>query len=427
MRMTTATTPAMSFASLGIEATDGPHCIARQPILDLRGRAHAFKLQFRGGSGLGENGDPPSRTMVETAAIYKLQKPSEMKKLTGKMTAFVSCGAEALSEQLAQVLPASLTVLEITAIPALSPDLIVACEGLKALGFRLALDDFEGQPEFEPLLKLADYIQVDFAWTGPEKRRELFERMRGTTVVMLAKNLAAQAEYRQARDEGFTLFEGYYFCEPLTKRNRRPPANQLLRIEILRALQKSPLDLRQISQLVKRDGPLTYQLLRLANSPLWAMRQEVQSIQAALMAVGDDTFRRIATLAIAAEFNGDQPAELLGMAMVRGRFCEVAGSERDLEPFGQYLLGLLSLLPAMQGQPMSDLAPSLPLSHEIREALMGNKNPERALLGWLENCERADWAGCDAAAKADGLNQRDLAKIYVDAVAWVEATMYSAG
>ncbi|MGB7547768.1 MAG: HDOD domain-containing protein [Terracidiphilus sp.] len=419
--MATAVGPAYSSRDAGHDAAGGVHLVARQPILDLHGRVHAYALRFRGGAG------PDGRTMLETAAMLGLERPSELKKLTGRLTAFVHCAEETLGERLAQQLPATLTVVEIRARGEVAPGLIDACRQLKEMGFRLALDDFRGQPQFEPLVELADYIKVDFGGTRPEQRRELFEKLRGRTIAMLARNVETQAEYRQARQEGFTLFEGYYFCEPVMMRNRRPPPNQLLRIEILKALQRHPMDLPKVSELVKRDGPLAYQLLRLVNSPLWAVRQPVESIQAALMAVGEDAFRRIATLAIASDFNGDQPAELLCMAMVRGRFCEVAGLERDLDPFGQYLLGLLSLLPAMQGQPMSDVIPALPLSAEIREALMGTGNRERVLLGWLENCERGNWAGCDAAAEAEVLNQEELGKVYVEAVAWAEAALHSAG
>jgi hypothetical protein len=56
---------------------------------------------------------------------------------------------------------------------------------------------------------------------------------------------------------------------------------------------------------------------------------------------------------------------------------------------------------------------------------MGTKNPERVLLGWLESFERGDWAGCDAATQTDNLNQQELAKDYVDAVAWTEAALHS--
>jgi EAL and modified HD-GYP domain-containing signal transduction protein len=424
--VTTATGQANNSEGLKAVATAPVHFVARQPILDLKGRVHAFKLLFREESEARED-ELAGRVMMETAAFHKLDKPSELKRLTGKLIAFVHCAAEALSEQLAQVLPPTLTVLEITASRSAPPELISTCEKLKVLGFRLALDDFRGQPEYEPLLELADYVMVDLGKSGPEERKALFQGLHGKSAVLVATEVVSHADYLKARQEGFTLFEGTWFCEPVAKRNRRPPANQLLRIEILQALQKQPLDLIKVSQLVKRDGPLTYQLLRLANSPLWALRQPVESIQTALLAVGDDAFRRIATLAIATEFNGDQPAELLCMVMVRARFCEVAGLGRSLDPFGQYLLGLLSLLPAMQGQPMSELAPALAVSPEIRAALMGTKNPERVLLGWLESCERGDWAGCDAAAQADGLNQQELVKTYVEAVAWAEAALHSGG
>lgn len=404
--------------------------VARQPILDLHGRVHAYELLMRGVTQSEGNGELACRTLAETAAYFGLQRPSEFKKITGKMTAFVSCPMHALNDQLAQTLPSTLTVLELPPNLEPSPELVAACQQLKALGFRLALDelaDFKGQPHLMPLVELADYIKVDFARTPPEERRGLFLQMRGKKAAMLAKGVDTQADYKKAREEGFTLFEGYYFCQPVPMRNRRPPVNQILRIDILKALQQSPLDVRKVSQLVKRDGPITYQLLRLVNSPIWAMRQKVDSIEVALLAAGDDAFRRIATMAIASEFNGTQPPELLCMAMVRGRFCEVAGAERGLDPFKQYLLGLLSLLPAMQGQPMGDVAPTLPLDDEIRGALLGTKNPERVLLGWLENCERGDWSGCDAAAQTDNLNQQQLAKVYVDAVAWAETALHSAG
>lgn len=397
--------------------------VFRQPILDLRGRVHAYELRFRGD--LAHDGPEAWNNLLETAVNFGLEKPTELKKLTGKLTAFVRCPAEALSEQLAQILPASLTVLEIVPGLEVSPELIALCRQMKALGFRFALDDFSIETQTRSLVELADYIKVDFARTPPEGRREMFNELRDKEITIVAKGVNTHVDYRKAREEGFTLFEGLYFCEPVDVRNRRPPVNQMLRLNILKALQQNPMDMHKVSQLVMRDGPIAYQLLRLVNSPVWGMRQKVKSIEVALVAVGENSFRRIATLAITAEFNGDQPAELLCMAILRGRICEVTASKRGLDPFGQYLLGLLSLLPAMQGQPMSEVTRMLPLGDEILEALMGKRCPERAMLRWLESYERGDWAACDAAALADGLDQRDLAKVYIESVAWTEAVLHS--
>ena len=74
------------------------------------------------------------------------------------------------------------------------------------------------------------------------------------------------------------------------------------------------------------------------------------------------------------------PPEILRMAFVRGRFCELAAGLCGLDPTEQYLLGLLSLLPAMLRMPMEELTPALPLREEIRRALEGEPNAERRLL-----------------------------------------------
>jgi len=74
---------------------------------------------------------------------------------------------------------------------------------------------------------------------------------------------------------------------------------------------------------------------------------------------------------------------------------------------------------------MSEVAPALPLSADILEALLGKACPERAVLGWLEHFERSDWAACDAAAEADGLDQAELSIAYMDAVVWTEGALHS--
>jgi EAL and modified HD-GYP domain-containing signal transduction protein len=184
-------------------------------------------------------------------------------------------------------------------------------------------------------------------------------------------------------------------------------------------------DLRKLTGMLKRDPSLTYRLLRLVNSPMCAIRQEVSSIQAALLAVGEDAFRHIALLAIASELNGDQPLEILRMAFVRGRFCERAAAGCALDPTEQYLLGMLSLLPAMMRLPMEELAPALPLRNEIREALKGSANPQRVLLQWLEFHEQGDWGACDVILQKNELDEEDILSSYADALMWAEAALQS--
>ena len=397
--------------------------MARQPIMDLRGRVHGYELLFRAGpeTAFRGDGDMATRTMLDNTVIFGLEK------MTGGMPAFVNCTRESLIGDMVHVLPSGMTVLEILESLEPTPDLVDACRKLKSEGFRLALDDFTWKPDFDPLVEMADYIKVDFIQTGYVERQNLLRRLRGVTVALVAEKIETQEEYKQACQEGFTFFQGYYFCRPALIENRKIPPNSFSHIEILQLLQNDVIDLHKLTLLLKRDASLTYRLLRLVNSPMCAIRQEVRSIQAALLAVGEDAFRRIATLAIASELNSGQPAEILRMAFVRGRFCELAAGLCELDPTEQYLLGLLSLLQAMLLLPMEQLVPALPLREEIREALLGKATSERILLQWLESHEQGDWDACDETVHSNSLDQEILVAGYTEALLWAEQVVRSTG
>jgi EAL and modified HD-GYP domain-containing signal transduction protein len=114
------------------------------------------------------------------------------------------------------------------------------------------------------------------------------------------------------------------------------------------------------------------------------------------------------------------------MAFLRGRFCELAAEICGLNPTEQYLLGLLSLLPAMLRLPMEELAPALPLREAIRQALNDITLSEGILLEWLVNHEHGNWPTCDAIAQTHGLDQEQLQRFYGEAVAWAESALHFA-
>jgi EAL and modified HD-GYP domain-containing signal transduction protein len=367
------------------------------------------------------DGNVATRTMLDNTVIFGLEK------FTAGLPAFVNCTEESLTEDLVQVLPASMTVLEILETVEPTPRLINAMVKLKSAGFRIALDDFTWRPQLAPLVELADYIKVDFMLMNAAARSNLRRQLDRAPVTMVAEKVETQEEHRQACAEGFTLFQGYYFCRPTLLESRKIPANQVSYMVILKLLQDDVIDWRRLSLQVKRDASLTYRLLRMVNSPAYAVRQEVSSIEAALVMVGETVFRRIATLAIASELNANQPPEILRMAFVRARFCELAAALCALDAKEQYLLGLFSLLPAMLRVSMSELAPAMPLREKIREALLGAVICESSLLRWAECCERADWVKCDAIALSYGLNQEEVVQCYEEAEVWAESALHVAG
>jgi len=396
--------------------------VARQPILNLRGQVYGYELLFRGAPEaiLSGSAEMAARTMLDNAVIFGLDW------MTNGLPAFVSCTVESLTEDLVLVLSPDKTVLALPKEFELTPKLLDSCRRLKTRGYRLALDNFDWTAELRPLAELADYIRVGCSGFDAAERQYL-RTLHCPPPIMVARNVDVQEEFKRAGEKGFVLFQGDYFCHPVLLKKRKLPANRMLHFEIVRQLHHDPIDIHQVSQLVLRDAALTFRLLRLVNSPIYALHQEVRSIETAIFIVGETTFRRIVSLAVLSELNSDEPPEILHMALVRARFCELAARLCALDSSEQYLLGMLSLVPAMLRLPMEEVTPSLPLRAEICEALQGTENPERRLLTWLELNERGDWEGCDRLLEGSDLCQRELVRCYAESVVWAGTTLRSVG
>jgi len=395
--------------------------VARQPILNLRGQVQGYELLFRGGPEmvLSVGADMAARTMLDNAVIFGLEW------MTNGLPAFVSCTVESLTEDLVLVLSPEKTVLVLPAQLEPTARLLESCSRLKARGYKLALDDFGWEANLRPLAKLADYIRVGSSGFDALERQYL-RSLCCPSPTLVAKKVDSQEAFKRASDKGFTLLQGDYFCHPMLLKKRKLPANRMLHFEIVRQLHHDPIDVREVSKLVLRDAALTFRLLRLVNSPTYAIHQEVRSIETAIFIVGETTVRRIVSLAVLSELNGKEPPEILHMALLRARFCELAAGLCGLDSREQYLLGMLSMFPAMLRVPMEELTPLLPLRAEICEALQGAATRERSLLAWLELNESGDWEGCDQLVEGHGLDQERLVKCYAESVVWAAGALRSA-
>lgn len=388
--------------------------LVRQPILNAHHQLHGYELLFQLNSAgpAGGRGLHATRTVLDDILLYGLES------LTGGQPAFITCSAESLTEPLVSVLPPEHVVLEIPEQLEASPKLLGACRNLKDQGYRLALTDFSWGPMPHMLLPLVDYVKVDFACIDSPGLERLRKAVAGAPVALLGENVNSRQTFQNALAEGCTYFQGFHFCEPDFIQKAKVPSNRLLHTELLAQLRTTPLDLKKVAPLVKRDTALVYRLLKLVNSPICAIRQEVTSIETAILVLGEEAFRRIAMLAALSELNSGQPAEILHTALIRARFCELAAPSRQLDPAEQYMVGLLSLLPVMLQQSMAELASGLPLRADVKRALLGHPLPERSLLAWIEAHEKNEVVQANAIADQFSLNIQRLEQYYVDAVVW---------
>lgn len=395
--------------------------IARQPILDSRRIVIGYELLFRSGwenCFRGEANDAARQTLDNCLIIG-------IESLTNDGLAFVNCTRETLVSRLVTLLPSATTVLEILETVEPDGELVEACRALHRMGYVFALDDFVPRPEMAPLIELASFIKVDFRLSDARMRQQIHELTRGSGAALLAEKVEDQEEFNVAFSEGYKYFQGYFFCRPKIIANREIPSNRINYLRLLTELTRTPLNLREVTRLVRAENSLCYRLLRLANSALMGTRTDVTSVRGALMLVGEDRFRTLVTVAISSALGQDQPPALISLCLERARFCERVAPLIGENPTEQYMLGLLSLLDAILQHPMELLVKSLPLRKEAKAALLGDANPVAVPLCLIRSFESGAWGPCAGAAKNLGVSEDALATIYTESIQWAAEALAS--
>jgi EAL and modified HD-GYP domain-containing signal transduction protein len=402
--------------ALGKPKTPEPRrFVARQTIFDRQREVYGYELLFRSGwdNCFRGDSDDATRKMIADGALYGFHE------LTKGAPSFVNCTRESLVNGLVTLLPES-TVLEILESVSGDDEVLEACARYKEMGYKLALDDFQMHEGMHGLIELADYIKIDFRLSDAHERRKMMLLLRDKKAVMIAEKVETEQEFQDALAEGFTLFQGYFFCYPTVFSKKRAPTNGTNYLYLLSALSQGKFDVVQLGLLLKSEVALSYQLLRLVNSAAYGVTHEVRSLKDALVLVGETQFRKLMMNAIAAESCRGKSPELLVHVLHRARFLELMAPFTGENPAEQYLFGLLSLMDVMLDMPMADLAEALPLRKEIKAALGGEINQVSAALKLFERYREADWAFCMEQSVVLKRSEGQLSDLYRESLVWAE-------
>jgi EAL and modified HD-GYP domain-containing signal transduction protein len=392
--------------------------VARQPILDERGRVFGYELLYRDAldaTTCVADGDLASARVL-TGAVLDLGLDT----LTSGRLAFLNVTRPLLLGKLDTLIPPDGVVIELLETVAIDDDVIGTCRDLRARGYALALDDFTPGSDAERLLPYVTYVKVDVLATPPNVANDLAARLARSGVTLLAEKVESRDVYEQTRGAGFSLFQGYYFCRPVVQSNAAVPAQQLAYLRLLAALSKPDLTTAEVERLVKQDVSLSVRVLRSVNSAAYPIRTEVRSIGQALFLLGIEPIRKWASVWCLTALNAGPTSELATLALLRARTCELVGERLPGAQSSElFLVGLFSLLDVMLGRTMAGALEALPLTDAASAALRGEPNTVRAVLDAVISYERGEWN--DAFADTHGgFAAATLPGAYTSALRWVQ-------
>lgn len=364
--------------------------LGRQAILDRERRTHGYELLFRDGpdaTSFFHNPDDATKRVIERALLHW-----GMERIVGKHVGYINAGPAVIRLGLHRALPPESVVIELREDEPFDGTTIDALLRAKRDGYRFALDNVSslGQLDASGALPHVHAVKVEFAHTDPDALDAIVDRIRarGAGPTLIAEKLETETDFRRAVDLGFDLFQGYFFARPELLEREARPANIAAAVALLAEMQRGDLDLDRIEELVAGDVTLTWRLLAVVNSSAFGFHQRVDSLRHAIVLLGVNQVRNIATL-LALSMTKDADEELIMLGAVRARVASALATS-PAHRGGAFTVGLLSVTDAIYQTPMEELIDDLPVTREIAAALLDGAGELGRLLAIARACEEAD-------------------------------------
>jgi EAL and modified HD-GYP domain-containing signal transduction protein len=396
---------------------DSTITLARQPILGADGKLFGYELLYRGSrlesTGMGTT--QTARVLCEAIGNIGLEQ------LVGDANVFVNFDQNLLETDFCTLLPPGQGVVEILETVEATPRVLKTLEQLRRRGIGIAADDFVFQPNALAFLPLVDYVKVDIL-LAKDQLASYVSRLKGYPVQLLAEKVETHEQAALCRDLGFGLFQGYYFARPESVPGQPIGPSQIGVINLIAELQKSDREAMELGKKIGADLALAHQILKLANSAAFRRRRAISSIADAVILLGQDVIRQWASMLLLTRLGDNKPSELLALALIRGRMCEVLGAARSTTDANQlFTAGILSVLDALLNRPMNELVTELALARPLGEALCGNSTS--SLGHTLQRAiayEQGDWSFMDSLSAPE---RSDTLEAYVKATHFANLTV----
>lgn len=391
--------------------------VARQPIFDRKMNVLGYELLYRRSMKNFYEGTSDSQATAEV--INNAFLSMHFNELTSGTKAFINFSHDMLIKGIPLLLPRESIVVEIVERTKVNDELIEACSELRSKRYILALDDFKANTANEQLMKQAHIIKVEFSKVDYPAQREILNKYKGE-VKFLAERVETREEFQLAIDMGYDYFQGYFFSKPVIVKGKDIESININIIRILEILNGEEPDYQEITEIIETDIGLTYKLLKLVNSVFFGARNLIHSIKHALVHLGMEEIKKWIYILMLKEVQVIENKELIKVCLIRAKIMELLAIEIDEEKKSDYFLtGMFSSIDILMNQDMQDIMNELPLSSEVKDALLGENNQIRKLLDIVRDYEKLSWDK----EKAKAINPKITLDVFSDrhmeALKWV--------
>ncbi|GBL03830.1 EAL and HDOD domain-containing protein [Glaciecola sp. KUL10] len=396
--------------------------IARQAIYDLEKQVYAYELLFRDGvSNCFPDISPDEATSNMIANSHLTMGVED---ITLNKHAFINFHQNTLLYRFPSTLDPLNVVVEIVETVEVDSELLKACEHIRNLGYRIALDDYDFAPRWEPLIELCNFIKIEAELIENANLKQLkkIRELKDKGIKLVAEKVETLEQFQKYKTMGFDLFQGYFLARPEVVKHKSLDAALTSIIELVGISTSPDFDINKVNDVIEKDVGLSFKLMRFINNPTFNKRNKIESLSHALKYMGSVELKKFIALLALANLKGEKPEDLITLSLIRAKFCalmSLAANQKDNPP-NSFILGLFSYLDALLDQPMESLMPKLPVSDVIKDALLNPKSVSK-LANQLRLCrafELADWENIEKLSTTIELDTEELYEMHYTAMKW---------
>lgn len=390
----------------------------KQPVLDSSQALYGYHLSLE----LVNDVDPSTVDWESVMKVFckEIEEQDGMSALTAKKPLFYRAPLEVLSvDWLPKVEDLSTLTVEV--------DLSVlknkaALESLKEIiktGAKVSLLGYENSDAYKKLLSIAKLVKLDAKSFSAEEAKTIVSALKLQNVATVITGIETEEQFVDYAKSSAAYYQGYFFTNPIISGEKELSGNKLAMLKLLAEVNEPDVEFDKIVATVGSDVGLTHKLLSAINHPSNNIPQVIETLKDAVNFMGLKRLKFWVNMMMLSEVT-DVPKELLTTALVRAKFMETLaakqGKSGDTDRY--FMTGMFSTLNAFLKASMVDIVDQLPLSKEVKEALVDQSGDMGKALFVVRSLEQGN-----ANMGGSGVDIMMISSAYMSANSWAYKTM----
>ena len=396
--------------------------IVRRAIKDIDSRVVGYEILYHGENQLYGSIDSGAKVNEFAAAdtIYSFLTQNT-EKVAGSLN-FMTFTTTLLMKKVPRLFDKDDLVIQIDDSVIVHPLAMHFVQMFAKEGYKIAVNEFQFAPRYLAMIDQIDYIKLNFKTMSDVSLHNVIEIATSMGKRCIATQIDDDALYKKAAGMNVFALEGNAVAERLASPAYNSSFLQSNFFRLMVAVTRDEPDVEEIEQIISVDAALTYALLRVSNSMAFATRNRTTSVRQAIMKMGIEQLKQWIYLLSCCNSRGEVDPffeEFLKLSYTRAELCSELLNYTHAVPISKgdaYLLGMFSTLDYLIDAPMSQILSEIPVSPEIKSALLYRDGPAGALYDLVLSYENAAWMRVNQLTDMLGIPPNLLTTLYFESM-----------